>query len=93
MTSSMHSSPTPAPAGRTRCEDLTHEMMFKETTTMPEQSKSGQLISFAEAIVGHLGAAYTQRASNDDALIAEHIEEAYERAVDLLLLLRMGKQK
>ncbi len=60
---------------------------------MPETSRNGALISLAEAIVGHLGTARTQRAPKDDAIIAKHIDAAYYKAVDLLARLREEKTK
>ena len=37
--------------------------------------------SHLDEIIGHLGAARTQRASTDDKIIAEHIDDAYEAAM------------
>lgn len=37
------------------------------------------------AIVGHLGAARAQRIDSDDAIIAEHIDEAHARAAAVLV--------
>ena len=41
-------------------------------------------IKLLETIVGHLHAAKIQRSPKDDNIIAEHIEDAHEAAVDLL---------
>jgi hypothetical protein len=41
-------------------------------------------ISLIEKIAGHLYAAKIQRSPTDDQIIAEHIEDAHEAAIDLL---------